>query len=106
MCKTKDSITDKNSVLSVIARNSESLRKIGVVRIGLFGSYCRNENRKDSDVDLILEFDPIKKSFHNYMEACDLLEQVIDKRLDVVTPESISPNIKSYIDKEVIYERL
>ncbi len=93
-------------IFKSINENKDHLRKIGITRIGLFGSYIRNENTDDSDVDIIIEFDEEKKNFHNYMEACDFLEKIISRKVDIVTPESISPYIKPYIEKEVIYERL
>lgn len=40
------------------------------------------------------------------MEACYFLEKIFEKKIDIMTPESISPYIKPHIDKEIIYERL
>jgi len=95
-----------NEIICLIRKHSEELKKIGLLRIGLFGSCSRNENSEDSDVDLILEFKEGEKKFHNYMEAYDFLQKIIQKKLDIVTLESLSPYIKPYIEKEVIYEKL
>jgi uncharacterized protein len=101
-----EAIKMDNKIIGLIRKHKKELKKTGIKTIGLFGSYSRNENTEESDVDLILEFEEGTKSFHNYMEACDILQKIIQKKLDIVTPESVSPYIKPYIDKEVVYEKL
>ncbi len=97
---------DRETILRKIRENREKLKNLGLSQIGLFGSYARNENNEESDIDLIIDFKAGEKNFHNYMEACDILEDIIKVKIDIVTSESISPHIKPYIDNEVIYERL
>lgn len=93
-------------ILSNIQKVKENLKEIGVEKIGLFGSYSRGEANESSDVDIIIIFQPEYKSFNNYFKALDILENSTHKNVDLVTPESLSPYIKPYIDKEVIYETL
>ena len=95
-----------SNIMDLIRKHRTELKNTGLKTIGLFGSYSRGENSEDSDVDLIIEFEEGTKNFHNYMEACEILENIIQKKLDIVTPESLSPYIKPYIDKEVVYEKL
>ena len=95
-----------NEIICLIKKHNKELKKIGLLRIGLFGSCLRNETSESSDVDLILEFKEGEKKFHNYMAAYDFLQKILRKKLDIVTPESLSPYIKPYIDKEVVYEEL
>ncbi|MEI7594586.1 MAG: nucleotidyltransferase family protein [Bacteroidota bacterium] len=68
-----------------------------VKRIGLFGSYSTNQANEESDIDLIIEFnEPIGLKFIN---LCDYLEQLFDKKVDVLTPEGLkSIRVKSVID--------
>jgi uncharacterized protein len=96
----------ENDIIGLIRKHKTELKNTGLKKIGLFGSFSRGDNSADSDVDLILEFEEGTKNFHNYMEACDILQNIIPQRLDIVTPESLSPYIKPYIDKEVVYEKL
>ena len=92
-------------ILQQIRNNKDRLQKLGIIKIGLFGSYSRGDHSETSDVDLILEFNTDQKNFHNYMKVCDILEEIIPKKIDVVTPESLSPYIQPYIEKEAIYEK-
>ena len=64
---------------------------MGVRRIGLFGSFVRGERRPDSDVDLLVDFEPLGKTFDHFMELSFLLEEVLQRRVELVTPESLSP---------------
>ncbi len=93
-------------IFSKIHDVRENLKKIGVEKIGLFGSYSRGEADKSSDIDIIIIFKPKYKSFDNFFKALDVLENSTHKNVDLVTPESLSTYIKPYIDKEVLYETL
>lgn len=95
---------DRKSILDSIHDHKEQLKKIGITRVGLFGSFSRNENTENSDLDLLLEFDPQQKNFHNFMKAYDLLENIFNIRVDIITPESISPYLKKHIESEAVYE--
>ncbi|MGH9835584.1 MAG: nucleotidyltransferase family protein, partial [Blastocatellia bacterium] len=56
-----------------------------------------------SDVDILVEFEPEKKSFDNFMRLSFLLEDLFDRRVDLITTESLSPYIGPHILSEVEY---
>ena len=56
-----------------------AIRQLGVRRLALFGSVVRGEARPDSDVDLLVEFDPGQKSFDRFMTLFDLLEELLGR---------------------------
>ena len=70
---------------------------LGVRRLALFGSVRRDTARVDSDVDVLVEFQPGQKSFDHFMALGDLLERVLGRTVELVTPESISPFLKPHI---------
>ena len=70
---------------------------LGVSRLALFGSVRRDTARVDSDVDLLVEFAPGEKTFDHLIALGDLLEQVLGHRVELVTPESLSPFLKPHI---------
>jgi uncharacterized protein len=96
----------KDEILSSLRQNSERLRLLGVCRIGLFGSFARNEARPESDIDLLVEFVPNKKTFDNFMALSFFLEELFGRRVELVTSESLSPYIGPRILKEVEYANL
>jgi predicted nucleotidyltransferase len=77
-----------------------------VSRIGLFGSFVRGEQRPDSDIDLLVEFEVGKKTFDNFMELSFFLEEVLQHKVELITVESLSPYLGPYILKEVEYAAL
>lgn len=77
------------------------LKKAGVVRSSIFGSYARGEETKDSDVDILIEFSR-GKSLLDLVGLEQDLEQILDKKVDVVTYKSVNPRLKKYIDEDQI----
>ena len=79
-------------------RNAESeIRRLGVRRLALFGSVLRNEAKPDSDVDLLVEFAPGEKSYDRFIALVDLLETLLDRSVELVTTEALSPFIGPHI---------
>lgn len=100
------SIQTKESVVSLIQEHKDRIKTLGVKKLGLFGSFVRGEQRAESDIDVLVEFEQGKKTFDNFMQLSFLLEDLLNRRVELVTPESVSPYIRSYIVKEVEYVTL
>ena len=99
-------IGTKQKIFDVLQQNQFRLSALGVKRIGLFGSFVRGEQRTDSDIDLLVEFEPTQKTFDIFMELSFFLEDVLQHRVEIVTLESLSPYIGPHILKEVEYAAL
>ncbi len=99
-------IKTKQDFLNVIDQNRSHLRALGVKKIGLFGSFVRGEQRPESDLDLLVEFDPGRKTFDSFMELAFFLEELLQHRIELVTVESLRPYIGPHILKEVEYAPL
>lgn len=78
----------------------------GRFHIGFFGSYVRNEQKPDSDIDLLVFFEPEKLSFDSYINLTFFLEDLLETEVDVLTPDQISPHIMPYIQKDIQYESI
>ncbi|MFQ6088972.1 MAG: nucleotidyltransferase family protein [Candidatus Methanofastidiosia archaeon] len=83
--------------------NVEKIKEYGVKRIGLFGSYLRNEQKTDSDIDVLVEFEKDKKTFDNYMDLKFFLEDLFKCKVDLAVVEAIKPDLKPYILGSVKY---
>jgi len=93
-------------ILKLIQQNKERIKRYGVKRIGLFGSYLRGEQKESSDIDILVEFEKGKKTFDNYMELKFFLEDLFKRKVDLVIAESVKPELKKYIMKSVKYAGL
>ena len=81
-----------------------NFESFGVNKIGLFGSYVRNEQHPQSDIDILVDFDPEKETFDNLMNLYNYLEELFNsEKIEVVTINGLSPYIGKYILKEVHY---
>jgi len=97
-------MTSKEYILSEMKQHKGELQILGIVRIGLFGSYVRGEQSKKSDIDILIEFEPEKENFDNYMSVYDILENIFkNEKVEIVTKNGLSPYIGPQILKEVIY---
>lgn len=90
----------KKDIQDSIEESRAVLNRLGVKSIGLFGSFQRNEVKDDSDVDLLVEFHSGKKSFDNFMELAFYLEDLFGRKVEIVTPQSLSKHIGPHILKE------
>lgn len=96
-------INDKRQILRLIAENKRAFHNLGARKIGLFGSFARGQQKKASDVDLMVDFLPKQKSYRNFLGVADLAERLLDRKVEVLTPEAVSPYLTPYIEKDVIY---
>lgn len=97
-------MTTKQNILRVLRSRKTEFSKFGIRNIGLFGSYIRNEQLPDSDIDLLLDFEPEAENFDNFMAVYDLMEQLFKgEKIEVVTLNGLSPYIGPSILKEVQY---
>ena len=94
---------NSDEILKIIEESKDKIKKFGVRRIGLFGSYIRSEQKKESDIDVLVEFEKGKKTFDNYMELKFFLEDLFNCKVDLVILESIKPDLKPHILKSVKY---
>ncbi len=75
------------------------LKKYGIKRAGIFGSYVRGEEKKNSDIDILIEFnDSLLTLVGIEME----LKKALKKKVDLITYKGISPYLKKYIMAEEV----
>ena len=79
----------------------EEIRRFGVKRIGVFGSYVRGEQRKESDIDILVEFEEGKATLENFLDLKEYLEKLLGKKVDLLTREGVNSIRIEYIRKEI-----
>lgn len=94
----------KDYILKQLGDHKLELSKFGVSSLGLFGSYIRNEETADSDIDLLIDFEPDLENFDNYMAVYDVLEELFkNEKVEIVTKNGLSKYIGTKILNEVEY---
>ncbi len=94
----------KNFIINSIHDRKSQITDLGVKTVGLFGSYCKNTQTEQSDIDLLVDFQPDEYNYDNFINLCFLFDDLfIDKKVEVVTVNSLSPYIGPKILKTVEY---
>ncbi len=90
-------------IRKILAEHREELKKkFKVKEIGVFGSFVRGEQRKRSDIDLLVEFDE-PPSLFEFMDLEDYLSNLLGLKVDLVTSDALKPRIGERILREVVY---
>jgi len=76
--------------------------KYRVKKIGIFGSYVRGEQRKSSDIDVLVEFHEAP-SLLKFIDMENYLSEILGIKVDLVMKNSLKPYIGKHILDEVIY---
>ena len=87
-------------IVATCREHRAELRNLGVLRLGLFGSFAREEAGPESDLDFIVELDA--KTFDRYMDAKLFLEDLFGRPVDLVPVDRIKARLRDNILRKVI----
>ena len=91
--KIKNLIEEKKDLLE---------KEYHVKRLGIFGSYAKQKAKKDSDIDIFVEFSETP-DFFKFIALEERLAEILGSKVDLVTPKALKPFIKNTILRETIY---
>jgi len=93
----------RNEILKTLRAHRDELRqRFGVKSLAVFGSVARGEARPDSDVDILVEFEG-RATFDRYMGLKFFLEDLLGRRVDLVTRKALKPRMRPFVEREAIY---
>jgi predicted nucleotidyltransferase len=91
----------KEDITKTMNRKRDILKKYGIRKISLFGSYIRNEQKDSSDIDFLVEFEsPI--SIFQHVHLMNELEQLFGRKVEVVSVKALRPILRENILKEAV----
>ena len=95
----------RQDILSFLRDNKEYLQKhFHLTKVGIFGSFARDEQKQDSDIDLLIEREPDAKNiFDTDWELKELLKKQFNREVDICTEKYIKPYARFYILRDAIY---
>lgn len=89
-------------IKAILKREMPFLKKeYAVTYLGIFGSYARNEQNKESDVDLLVDFDPNEYPGFKFFDLEDYLSTVLNSKIDLVPRDALKRKIGDQIRSEV-----
>jgi len=91
------------NIKQILEENKDRLRnEYNVKEIGIFGSYVRDEQKENSDLDILVDFEkPI--GLFKFMELEEYLSNLLNIKIDLVSRKALKPFIGKYILEEVVY---
>ncbi len=92
---------EREKILTQLKSHKRQLKKFGIRSVFLFGSVARNQARKRSDIDLLVDFErPI--GLFEFARLKLYLEELLSRKVDLVTPEALRKEFRESILKEAI----
>ncbi len=97
-------MTDRETI---IRQTAEYFKTQPVLKAWLFGSYSRGEQRRESDVDILVMLDPEQAVGMKFFGMYEDLKELLGCRVDLVTDRSLAPYARESVDRDkiLIYER-
>ncbi len=96
-------VNTQGQLISIIQANKDNIRAFGVKKLGIFGSFSRGQQNSESDIDLLVEFEPKQKTYDSFIHLVFYLEEIFGRKVELITTESLSPYIGPHILHEVDY---
>lgn len=78
-------------------------REFGIKEIGIFGSVVRNEQKPDSDIDILIDYDISNLENLDFLGLKVFLEDIFGRKVDLVSKKTLKGKVEILILKEVIY---
>ena len=91
-------------VLATLRRSEAALRQRGVAHAALFGSTARGDNRTDSDIDILVEFEPqARVTVFDYVGIKQYIASLFEIPVDVIDREALKPHLREASARDAIY---
>jgi predicted nucleotidyltransferase len=92
---------ERDKILALLKRRKRRLKKFGVHSLSIFGSVARDQARKNSDVDILVDFEkPI--GLFEFARLQLYLEEALGRKVDLVTPDALRKEFREDILREAI----
>ena len=93
----------RDEVLKILtSQKSSLLEAYQITRLGIFGSYARDQQTDDSDIDVLVEYENAP-TLYKIIELRDYLSELFSVKVDVVTKNGLKERIRERVLAEVIY---
>lgn len=94
----------RDDVIAKLKAAEPALRARGIRRAAIFGSIARGEQRPDSDIDILVEFEPgAEGSIYDYMNLKEYIAGLFDGPVDVIDCGALKPHLRAPVARDTLY---
>ncbi len=94
----------RDEILARLRADRPALKRFGVKSIGVFGSVARGEADADSDIDILVDYaEGTSTGLFEFLDLKEHLETLLERPVDLVTPEALHPMLRDDILKEFVH---
>jgi uncharacterized protein len=91
----------RDKVISLLREHQPEMRVFKIQELSIFGSVARNQETPQSDVDILVKFDG-PATYDTYMELKFYLEELLNRKVDLITVDAVRKEIKEFVEKDLI----
>ena len=92
----------KDDIIKLLQEHRQAWMPFGVKSMAVFGSVARGESQPESDIDILVDFEG-QATFDRYMDLKFYLEDLLERKVDLVTPKALKPRMRPNVEEEAIY---
>lgn len=97
-------ISSVEEIVTYLKNNKKFLYdRFGVIRIGIFGSFVRNEQTHSSDIDMVVEIEKSRTNIHSFLQLKRFLEKDLAREIDLGFEHTLKPILREKIQGQIIY---
>jgi len=94
----------RDQIIATLKAAEPELRKRGIRHAALFGSAARGEERPDSDIDILVEFEPGEEgSIYDYVRLKEYVAGLFDGPVDVIDRDALKPHLRAAASRDTVY---
>jgi predicted nucleotidyltransferase len=95
---------NRQDAIAILRLHADALRARGVRHAALFGSVARGDSRSDSDIDILVEFDPSARvTIFDYVGLKDYIAGLFEGSVDVIDREALKPHLRRASVQDAVY---
>jgi predicted nucleotidyltransferase len=94
----------RDEIIATLRAAEPELRRRGIRHAALFGSVARGEERPDSDIDILVEFEPGEEgTVYDYVRLKEYVAGLFDGPVDVIDRDGLKPHLHAPAARDIVY---
>jgi len=94
---------DRIEIIQIIKAHEKAIKSFGIDKIGIFGSYAKDVQNENSDIDILVNFKNVSRISKSYFDLKFYLEDLLKKEVDLCREKDLRAELKEEILRSVIY---